>query len=179
MLPSDTDKDEDSVDAGCHDEDILQEGCRKGAEKDNAAGALQQMRKHTSTHGPGRLQRPRRQALTRKPSRCASVAIGTSPRSIICSVWAGAEAMQLNWPDGVSEDLDRNVEELIDVYIQHPHVRSVELQAAIVRHLLCAETETFIGQGTPIGAVGGLAWTAIVRLVRAMRSSAAVSTFWV
>jgi len=36
--------------------------------------------------------------------------------------------------------------------------------------LTTAITESFIAQGTPIGAMGGLALAAIVRLVRSMRS---------
>ena len=46
---SDTDKDEDSRDADCHDHDILQEGCGKGAEEDNASAAAEK-RKRASTN---------------------------------------------------------------------------------------------------------------------------------
>ena len=41
---------------------------------------------------------------------------------------AGSTAIQLIRPDGESGDLDIYVEELIDVCIEHSHVRLVELQ---------------------------------------------------
>ena len=56
--------------------------------------------------------------------------------------------------------------------IEHPHLRSVELQVrGILRRLSSAKTEAVICQGTPLGVLGGgLAWAAVVRLVCAMRS---------
>ena len=85
---------------------------------------------------------------------------------------AGSQAVQLIRPDGESGDLDMDVEQLIDSCIEHPHVCSVELQ---VRDICCypstkAITETFIAQGTPIGAMGGLALTALLRPIRTMRT---------
>ena len=47
---SDTDKDEYSLDAGFHDEDILLEGCGKGAKEDNSDAADEaQAHKHRKT----------------------------------------------------------------------------------------------------------------------------------
>ncbi len=65
--------------------------------------------------------------------------------------------------------------ELINVRIEHPHVRSLELQVSEIQHPLYAEIEIdFFGghwQGTPLGAMGGLACAAVVHLVRVMRSN--------
>ena len=83
-------------------------------------------------------------------------------------------------PDGESADLDRNVEELINVCIEHLHVRSVELVSGIVRRLSSAKTEAVICQGTPLGVLGGgLGWAVVVRLVRTMRSGCRRLDFWV
>ena len=92
--------------------------------------------KHTSTHG--RSPRPRRQALTQKPSRGACIAISSDSAHhtdrqdhLQCPGQSSGNAlrlMQLIRPNGGLADLDRKVEELIDVCIEHPHVRSVKLQ---------------------------------------------------
>jgi hypothetical protein len=49
---------------------------------------------------------------------------------VIDRVRAGAQAAQLIQPDEESGDLDRNLEDLINVCIEHPHVRSLELQVS-------------------------------------------------
>ena len=55
---ADTEKDEDSRDAGFHHEDILREGCKKGTKEDKASAAAgSQASKHS-----GHLPWPRRQA---------------------------------------------------------------------------------------------------------------------
>ena len=48
----------------------------------------------------------------------------TEVNKIFCRVLAGAQAKQLIQPDGELAGLDRNVEELIDVCIEHPRVCS-------------------------------------------------------
>jgi hypothetical protein len=54
----------------------------------------------------------------------------------------GAEKVQLIRPDEESGDLDRKLEELINVCIEHPHVSSLELQVCEIQHTLHAEIET-------------------------------------
>ena len=55
--------------------------------------------------------------------------------------------MQLILPDGESADSDRNVEELIDVCIEHPHVRSVDLQVReIVQRLLSTKLKLLLAR---------------------------------
>ncbi len=65
--------------------------------------------------------------------------------------------------------------DLINVCIEHPQVRSLELQVSEIQHPLHAEIEiNFFGchwQGTPLGAMGGLACAAVVHLVCVMRSN--------
>ncbi len=55
---------------------------------------------------------------------------------------AGAQAAKPIRPNEESGDLDRNLEELINVCIEHPHVRSLELQVSEIQHSLHAEIET-------------------------------------
>ena len=174
---SDTDKDEDSREdnAGFHDEDILPVGCWKGTEEDNASAAAEEQARQQCQH-----------SLTHPTAKKASVNSEAEPLhkrrhrriaevdKIISRVRAGAETLQLILPDGESADLDRTVEELINVCIEHPHVLSVELQVSgTLRRLSSAKTEAVICQGTPLCVLGGgLAWpgAAVVRLLRAMRS---------
>ena len=82
--------------------------------------------------------------------------------------------MQLIRPDGESAGLDRKVEEQIDVCIEHPHVRSVELHWLPVRDhptpVKC-ENRNLHGQRISYRRCWGLTWAAIVPLVRVMRSS--------
>ena len=52
---------------------------------------------------------------------------------VISRVLAGAEAVELIRPDEDACDLDRNVAELINVCIEHPRVRSLELQVSDVQ----------------------------------------------
>ncbi len=61
---------------------------------------------------------------------------------VIDRVRAGAQAVQLIRPDERCGDLDRNLEELINVCIEHPHVRCMELQVSEIQHSLHAEIET-------------------------------------
>ena len=134
------------------------EGCGKGAKEENtrsAAGA--QARKQARMPPTAKEARIGPEAEPRRKRRHRRT---TWIDKIFCSVQAGAQAMQLIRPDGESADLDRIVEELIDVCVEHPHVRSVELQVReIFRHLLSAKTEAIIGQKTPCGALGeGLHW---------------------
>ncbi len=84
---------------------------------------------------------PRRKR--RQPPRIAQI------DKVIGRVRAGAEAVQLIRPDEEAYDLDRNLEELINVCIEHPHVRSLELQVSEIQHPLHAEIETdfFVATG--------------------------------
>ena len=59
----------------------------------------------------------------------------------IASVRAGAEKVQLIRPDEESGDLDRKLEELFNVCIEHPHVSSLELQVCENQHPLHADSE--------------------------------------
>ena len=138
------------------DKDILPEGCWESAEEDNASvAAAAHARKHSRTTPTAKRASVDSEAepLRKRRHRCI-----TEVAKIICRVRAGAQAMQLTRPHGESADLYRNVEaveQLIDVRIEHPYVRSVELQnSKIVRRLLNAKTEVVIGQGTPLDVLG-------------------------
>ena len=148
----DTDEDEGSREdnAGFQERDILPDGSGKGAEEDNASAAAEaQARKHSRTPPTAKKAIANSEAEPRRKRRNRRIA---EVDKIISSVWAGAETMQLIRPDGESADLDRTVEELFNVCIEHPHVRSVELQVrGIVRRLSTAKTEAVICQGTPLG----------------------------
>ena len=126
-LCSDTEDDnpqeQNSQGAVFHDNDILPEGCGKGAGEDNAgASAVSGRRTPPTTKkvpGDSEATEPRRKRRLRRI---------TKIDKILTSVRAGSPAIQLIRPDGESGDLDMDVEELIDACITHPHVRSVELQ---------------------------------------------------
>ena len=129
---SETDKDEDSREdnAGFHDEDILPVGCWKGTEEDNtSAEAEAQARQHSRTPPTAKKASVNSEAEPRRKRHGRHRRIAEVGK-IISRVRAGAETMQLIRPDGESADLDRTNEELINVCIEHPHVRSVELQPA-------------------------------------------------
>ena len=119
----DNPQEQNSQGAGFHDNDILPEGCGKGAGEDNAGAVAVAVRRTPPTTKKvpvdSEAAEPRRRRRLRR---------ATKIDNILTSVRAGSPAIQLIRPDGESGDLDMDVEDLIDVCIKHPHVRSVELQ---------------------------------------------------
>ena len=85
-----------------------------------------QARKHSQTPPTAKKAGVDSEAEPRRKRRHRRI---TEVDKIICRVRARAQAMQLIVPVRESADLDRNhdVEELINVCTEHPHVRSVEL----------------------------------------------------
>ena len=87
----------------------------KGAKEDNASAAAEaQARKHLRTHPTAKKESIEFEAEPWHKRHHWHIAEVDKIR-VNFRVWAGAQAMQLILPDGESTNLDRNVEELIDV----------------------------------------------------------------
>jgi hypothetical protein len=115
---SDTDNDEDS------------QGTGKASSTARAPARTPPTAKRASKDSGGEPQRKRRHR------RIAAI------DKVINRIRAGAEKAQLIRPDNEAGNLDRELAELINVCIEHPHVRSLELLVSEIQHPLHAEIET-------------------------------------
>ncbi len=121
---SDTDNDEDSQGTGEDNRDA------RAVEEADVRSPAPPTAKKASDDSGGEPRRKRRHRRI------------TEIDKVINRVRAGAEAAQLIRPDEESGNLDRNLEDLINVCIEHPHVRSLVLQVSEIQHPLHAEIET-------------------------------------